>query len=134
MRGILLLSFVLSWGVLRAEAQEATPADSGTTKGLTGQLSIQADVDSAVVFVDSVRVGETPLVVRDIQPGFHRLKIVHPDVTNWLPGSIRDSLQLRPGEEKSLRYTFGRRYLILSVPSGAEVLVGDSASGSTPYL
>lgn len=134
MRAIVILSVILSWGILRAQAQVAVPADSGAAKRLTGQLTIQADVDSAVVFVDSLRVGETPLVVRDIQPGFHYLKVVHPDVTNWLTGSIRDSLQVQPGEEKVLRYTFGRRFLILSIPSGAEVLVGDSAAGSTPFL
>ncbi len=134
MRGIPILSALLLWGVLQAPAQDAVPADSGAAKGITAQLNIQADVDSAVVFLDSMKIGETPLVVRDIRPGFHRLRIVHPDVTNWLTGSIRDSLQIQPGEEKVLRYTFGRRFLILSVPSGAEVLIDDSASGSTPYL
>lgn len=134
MREVLMLLIVLSWGGFRAQAQEGAPADSGAAWSRVAQLTIQADVDSSVVFIDSVKVGETPLVVRNVQPGFHRLKIVHPDVTNWLTGGIRDSLQVEPGEEKVLRYTFGRRYLILSIPSDAEVLLGDSASGSTPFL
>lgn len=134
MRGRLALCVVLLWGGLQAPAQEAVPPDSGAAKAATGLLTIQSDVDSAFVLVDSIKVGRTPLSLRDVQPGFHRLKIVHPDMTNWLTGSLVDSIQVRPGEEKVLRYRFGKRYLILSVPSGAEVFIEDSLTGSTPYL
>jgi hypothetical protein len=134
MKGVLVLSLLLFLTVFRAPAQEAARPDSGSESGTTGQLAIQADVDSALVIIDSVKVGQSPLVVKDLKPGFHRLKIVHPDVTNWLTSSILDSVQLQPGEEKTLRYTFGRRYLILSVPSGADVIIGDSLAGPTPFL
>jgi hypothetical protein len=130
MRGTLALCVVLLWSGLQAPAQDAAPSDSAAGKSIT----IQTDVDSAIVFIDSLNMGQTPLVVKDMQPGFHRLKIVHPDVTNWLTGSILDSVQIHPGEERVLRYSFGRRYLLLSIPSGADVFIEDSLSGSTPFL
>jgi hypothetical protein len=134
MRGVLILSVVIFWGGLQTSAQDPVRPDSSATTSLIGQLTIQADVDSSLVFIDSVRMGQTPLVVNALRPGFHRLKIVHPDVTNWLTSNIVDSVEILPGEEKVLRYSFGKRYLVLSVPSGAEVFIGDSLSGATPYL
>jgi len=134
MKGFAILCAVLFWGVLQAPAQDIVPPDSGSVSATTAQLNIQSDVDSAIVFIDSARVGQTPLVARGVKAGFHRLKIVHPDLTNWLTNSILDSLEVQPGEEKVLRYSFGKRYLILSVPSGAQLFIGDSLGGSTPYL
>jgi hypothetical protein len=134
MRGFSLLCAVLFWGALRAPAQDVVPPDSGSVSATTAQLNIQSDVDSAIVFIDSARVGQTPLVVRGVKAGFHRLKIMHPDLTNWLTGNMHDSIEVQPGEDRVLRYSFGKRYLILSVPSGAELFIGDSLGGSTPYL
>jgi len=133
-REILTLCGLLAWGVLQAPAQYAGGADSTAGMSGTGQISIRTDVDSAIVFLDSARVGLTPLVIRDVRPGVHRLKIVHPDFTNWLTGNIVDSVRILPDEKKDLQYGFGRRYLILSVPSGADLMIGDSLVGSTPYL
>lgn len=134
MRGILPLGLALFWTVFQAAAQVITAPDTSAGRLGAGRITIQTDVDSALVLVDSVKMGVTPLVLGDIQPGFHRLKIVHPDMTNWLTGSIVDSLRLQPGEEKVLRYSFGKRYLVLSVPSGAEIFTGDSLQGTTPFL
>ncbi len=134
MRNIVALSVVLLWSGLQAPAQERTPSDTSAGAVTPGILTVQADVDSAVVLLDSMKIGETPLTVRDVQPGFHRLRIIHPDVTSWLTGNILDSVEVRPGEEKLLRYTFGRRYLVLSIPSGADVFMKDSLLGTTPFL
>jgi hypothetical protein len=134
MRGTLILCVCLIWGGWIAPAQEIDRPDSNTVIIATSQVTINADIDSAIVFIDSVRVGLTPLTVRDLKPGFHHLKIVHPDVTNWLTNSILDSIQIQPGQERTLRYTLGRRFLLLSVPSGAEVIVDDSLQGTTPFL
>lgn len=123
MRRIAVVGLMMFSALPGLQAQEAT-----------GVLSIQTDVDSAVVFLDSAKVGATPLLLRDVGPGFHRLKVVHPDVGNWLTGSITDSVEIKAGEEKSLRYVFERRFLVLSIPSGADVVIRDSVRGSTPYL
>ena len=134
MKGLYTLLIGLLGVARMAPAQDITRPDSTAPTAATAQVTIQADVDSAVVFIDSVMTGQTPLVVKGLQPGWHRLKIVHPDVTNWLTGSILDSIQLIAGEEKAVRYAFGKRYLILSVPSGADVMVGDSLHGTTPLV
>lgn len=134
MKRMKALSIVLLWSGLQALAQEPLPSDSGAARRVTGQLTVEADVDSAIVFVDSVRMGPTPLILRDMEPGSHQIRVVHPDLTNWLTGSIIDTVEVHSGEERVLRYAFGQRFLILSVPSGAEVFIGDSSGGPTPLL
>jgi hypothetical protein len=134
MRKIAVLCAMAFWTIMPVSAQEVLSPDSNAAQDSAGILTIQSDVDSAVVFLDSTRVGVTPLVLRDVRPGMYSLKVVHPDLGNWLTGSITDSVEIGPGEEKSLRYAFERRFLVLSIPSGAEVVVQDSVRGLTPYL
>jgi hypothetical protein len=134
MKIMLTVCGVFVWGALQAPAQYAGSVDSAAMNGATGRLTVRTDIDSALVFLDTSRVGLTPLVIEDVQPGIHRLKVVHPDVTNWLTGSIVDSIQIHAGEEKTFQYDFSRRYLILSVPSGADLMVDDSLYGTTPFL
>jgi hypothetical protein len=133
MKGVVVFCVVLFWNAIPAPAQGTAPPDTGARVASTARITVQADVDSAIVLVDSVRMGQTPLTI-DLKPGFHRLKIIHPDVTNWLTGSIPDSILVGPGEQKTLRYAFGHSILLLSVPSGADVYTGDSLRGSTPLL
>jgi hypothetical protein len=86
------------------------------------------------VFIDSVRAGTTPLTVDSIREGQHILRLVQTDLGSWLTGSIADTITLAPGEQKTLRYTFERRVMVVTDPSGAIVYLGDSAAGTTPLV
>lgn len=112
--------------------EENVAVDSGATQ--RASVTIQANVDSAWVFIDSVHVGCTPLTISALPACTHRLKLIHPDITNWLTGSISDSFVVAPGESKVLRYNFERWYSIITTPSGAHVYAGDSLAGATPLV
>jgi hypothetical protein len=91
-----------------------------------------SNIDSATVLVDGVPVGKTPLTVDTLAPGRHVLRIVHPEQANWRINEISDSILVASGENRTLRYTFKPCYVVMSVPFGADVFLGDSLLGTTP--
>lgn len=97
-------------------------------------ITIQTDVDSALVIVDGVRAGVTPLTLDSLTAGKHSFRLQHPDLPNWLTGSITDSVWVVAGESRTLRYTFERRSLVTSYPFGADVYRGDTLYGTTPLV
>jgi hypothetical protein len=113
------------------------PARSGlpdSTASALCSLTLWTGTDTAWVFIDSVRAGRTPLTVDSLRGGRHALRLVQSDLSSWLTGSITDTLFLAPGEQRTLRYAFDRRIIVVTDPSGALVTMGDSIAGTTPLL
>jgi hypothetical protein len=97
-------------------------------------VTIRADVDSAVVVIDGKTVGRTPLVHSLPAPGDYAVRILHPDLLNWLTPVMEDSIHLEAGMVLSRFYPLPRRYLVRSEPAGAEVVFGGVAAGLTPLV
>jgi hypothetical protein len=135
MKAILVVLTLVLLAGSGASAQDSSGSVEAAIRMDTGtSITIHTDVDSALIFLDSLRIGRSPLTVQDLEPGIHWVKVVHPDVTNWLTESIFDTIHVKAGEERILRYAFGLRHLLLSVPSGVDVIIGDSVSGTTPFI
>jgi len=128
---IIALALCPLWGVA-AFTQDITVDTTSTIRKTP--ITIQTDVDSALVLIDSVQVGFTPLTVDTLSRGTHSITLQHPDLDNWLTGSISDSFDVVRGEARTLRYTFTPWLLVRSNPFGADVFFGDSLLGSTPLL
>lgn len=110
----------------------AQSADSARTNAAA--LRISSEPDSAIVFLDGTRVGSTPLVLERLVPGPHTIRLVVGDPGNWFSDVTRDSLSLEPGSDRQIHYRLDHRFAIMTAPSGAEVLIGDSVAGTTPIL
>jgi hypothetical protein len=123
---------VLSAMALFAVHAAAQTADSARTSAAA--LRISSEPDSAIVFLDGRRVGSTPLVLEGLAPGPHAIRLVVGDPGNWFSDVTRDSLSLEPGSDRQVHYRLDHRYAIMTAPSGAEVLIGDSVAGTTPIL
>jgi hypothetical protein len=123
---------VLSAMALFAVHAAAQNADSARTDVAT--LRISSEPDSAILFLDGTRIGATPLVLGDLAPGAHRLRLVVGDPGNWFSDVTRDSLSLEPGSDRQVHYRLDHRFGIMTMPSGADVLIGDSVAGTTPML
>ena len=108
------------------------PGDSAGT-GL-GSITIRTGADTAIVFIDSVRAGRTPLTVDSLRGGKHILRLFQSDLRSWLTGRINDTVSLSPGEKRTLTYAFERRVMVITDPSGAIVYMGDSEAGTTPCV
>ena len=100
----------------------------------TAVMIVNADVDSAHVLLDGTFVGRTPLTLDSLAPGAHQLVVQHPDLPNWLTPALAESVFTAAGDTQRVRILFPRRLMISSTPYGAQVLVGDSAYGTTPLL
>ena len=120
---------LLAMALLAAPLLAQVP-DSAVAGGTI--LVVTSDPDSAWVYCDSALAGRTPLRLDTLNAGTHLLRVLHPDVTNWLTEAVMDTLHLAPGEERRVHYDIPLWYSIISIPSGAEVLSGDSLLGVTP--
>ena len=97
-------------------------------------LTVQTDVDSALVIVDGTLAGKSPVTVGNLEPGPHTIRVVHPDLENWFSPVIVDSIDLRPGETRDFQYSFTRTLFVRSDPSGAEVSIDQRVAGTTPLF
>lgn len=110
------------------------PADTTVPTASPATITFLTDVDSARVIIDGSFVGCTPVTVDTLQPGMHEVRLFHPDVENWLTERVTDSINVSPGDVRTLRYAFVPRYLLRSIPDGAEVYLGDSLVGAAPSI
>ena len=135
MRWPRLLSLILALAALLENtlaAEDPTSPDSTTL--MRGRLTIESTPEGAHVVLDGKGIGFTPISIDSISPGIHALTLQHPEVESWLAEPSRDSVLLADGEQKVVRYDLRIRYLITSRPFGAEVVMGDSVIGTTPFV
>jgi hypothetical protein len=124
---------VLSLATVTAQTVSVR-SDSTVSKSPYASIRISADVDSAIVFLDSGRVGVTPFALDTLKPGRHSMSLIHPDLSNWLTGKIVDSITVSSSDTLRRVYSFDNRILLVSEPTGAKVFLGDSLIGITPIV
>jgi hypothetical protein len=95
---------------------------------------IEANIDSAVVVIDSAVVGTTPARIDSLRPGVHHIIILDPDIAAWPGEGMRDSIIVRPDTVLTYRYDLRKRYFVTSDPGGADVFFRDSLYGKTPLF
>ena len=82
-----------------ASSTEATPAPAGT-----GSLTVRSDPAGASVYLDGEKVGTTPVTVRDVAPGSHRLLLTlqgHQDIAR--------PVEIASGQDTEADITFPRK-------------------------
>lgn len=126
MRSLLLACAVL--GLAPFAAGGDIPGDS--TRAV---LIVEADVADARVSVNDSVMGTAPLTVT-LPGGRHTILVAHPDIANWLTSSVRDTIELSPGDFRRLRYSVAPALMLVSEPHDARVYIGDSLIGTTPLL
>ncbi len=133
-RPIVLLMFtvVSSATLLAQRAPDGTPRDS--TAVPRASLTVRASVDSAVVMLDGRQAGVTPLTIDTLSPGSHVLRVIDPDVSNWLTEIITDTVRLQPGERLVRTYELTPKVSLGTTPAGARVFLNDSLVGMTPLV
>jgi len=119
---------------LPAATTYATLSPTDSSAGTHGSLLVRSDVDSAIVLLDGRLIGRTPALIDAIPPGHHTVKVIHPDITNWLAGVSEDTITISPGEHRVCLVPLRRSLLFSTVPAGARVFIHDSLAGTTPLL
>ena len=130
-RRLLTLIFLLPAAAAGARADGRAPDSAAMPQPA---LVIRADVDSAIVILDGRRLGRTPLTIDSIAPGTHTVRLLHPDISNWMAGVLDDTLRVVQGDHKVCLYRFRKAVLFSTIPAGASVYIRDSLAGTTPLL
>jgi len=100
----------------------------------TTTIRITSEPDSALVFVDGARRGSTPLELSGVLPGVHTLRLVVQDPASWFSDVTRDTVLVESGADRALHYRIDHRCAVMTVPSGADLFIGDSLAGTTPAV
>lgn len=119
----------ITWGVVFA-----APTDSLDVPARRTGRTVRSTPDSAIVLVDGMLIGRTPLELDTLAAGTHILRLLNPDSTSWFTDNITDTISVEAGQHRILAYVLPQRYLINTIPSGAGVYVGDSLVGQTPAM
>jgi serine/threonine protein kinase/mono/diheme cytochrome c family protein len=114
----------------------ARRANSDSAGPTSGRLVIHYSPSAASVTVDGVSVdGSSPLVVRDLEPGTHTLRVraqghstVTREATVVADASREVRVELAPGPPQTATLD------VVTSPSGAEVLVDGRRRGTSPLM
>jgi hypothetical protein len=142
-----------------AERKPAPPSAGGRPAELNGRLLVRSTPSGARVFVDGHEYGTTPVPVRDLSRGLHRVRVVRdgyatverrvlltparPSLTIVVPLARRppasrstesrtaDALAARPSGPSTVGRFVGA-LTVESRPSGARVFLDGALVGTTP--
>jgi hypothetical protein len=95
-------------------------------------LSVNSQLASLPVYLDSVRIGVTPLQDYAIRPGTHVLIVPSPYGLAWNEPGYVQSFSAEAGQEYKFEPVFTKNIFINSIPYGAHVIVDDKLQGCTP--
>ena len=126
-------------------AGAAPPAVPGVVTPATGWLLVRTDPPGATVTLDGVGRGQTPLSLRDVSFGTHRLEVSHAgfgtvqrEVTvNEEDTVVPVGVRLTPASRSSVAAGDAAQTGSLAVrsrPPGAQVTVDETSAGVTPLV
>jgi hypothetical protein len=112
------------------EAEVETRAIGRAAAGKPVRVSIVTDPEGASVWWDGSKVGQTPLRIEPVEPGWHRLVLEAPGCV-----PLKESLKVQGSIEMKVGlFLRQRRVRVLTNPPGAEVTVDGKLAGTSPVL
>lgn len=93
-------------------------------------LTVNSNVPDAEVFVDNIKKGNTPIVIRDLLPGTHALKVIAAGQ------EVVKTVSLEPGKDMTIMTDFQSTgsISVTSEPSAASVSLDGKTIGTSPLL
>jgi len=95
---------------------------------LPGSLKITSIPPDAVVYLDSVEVGKTPLTIPKVTPGNREVRVNIIDFDN-----VTKKIEVVSNKEASIEFVLGGAISFLSVPNSVQVFVDGKYTGVTPF-
>lgn len=93
-----------------------------------GSLNVISDPPDAIVQLDGVTMGKTPVTIAKVTPGVRSLRISIPNFD-----SETRKVEIISGKETAVQVTLGGGLHILSVPGSAQVFMNGEYMGITPF-
>lgn len=79
--------------------------DTSTARNVA-RVTIECASDSAMVFIDDVCLGMTPLSIDTLSEGTHIVRLFQSRPSNWYAAAISDSILVKRGESREHHYSF----------------------------
>lgn len=98
------------------------------------QISIYAKPKNALIRLDSVIIGHTPLTRLMVKPGTHRVEALAPDDGLWNESNQVKIFTLKAGQDTILQFRFQRTVSINTIPYQAHLFWENQNLGSTPLF
>lgn len=115
-------------------AANTAPGAPSADSVLTARLEVTTALDSAAVFLDTLQLGKTPLMLDSVSPGTHSIRIVPPQPDAWTVQPVLDTVILLPGQTLVRSYRLRTFLPVRTDPGGAQLFLNDSLAGITPLL
>jgi hypothetical protein len=123
---IIIFTLLVSLNYALAQTKEEF-----TDSSKTFTLSIHSNLNNANIFLDTMLIGQTPLINYTVTKGFYNIKVINPKSSkNWaaenkiIPAIIKS--------DTTINANFQYYYSINTIPFDAIVFKKDSALGITP--
>jgi len=136
-----LLSYVFALLLLQGNRgtclpQQNTRDSSDTHDSLSAysSISVMSPIGGVRIYVDTFFIGLAPQESIQVSSGFHIMRFIHPDNRNWFLHAIVETVQLKPHEHIVFNVRFPRLCRISTNPFNADVAIGDSVYGTTPFM
>ncbi|MGR3294050.1 MAG: PEGA domain-containing protein [Candidatus Scalindua sp.] len=97
---------------------------------LTGSLNIKSEPENAMIIVDGNEVGNTPIVIADLNPGKHLIEVMMEGYSNW-----SENVEVRVGKENHITAVLQQltgSLNIKSEPENAIIIVDGKKVGNSP--
>jgi hypothetical protein len=115
--------------LLLLTALVAISISSIPVSALGGDISISTTPSGARIHLDDVNKGVTPVIIKDVLPGSHTIKLTFTDYDDWT--TIIDVVE---GSTNTISVTLNKTAIYFSsTPSGAYIYLDNSQIGRTPF-
>jgi hypothetical protein len=98
----------------------------------TTKISITSNVDSTLIFIDTLLLGYTPIINFEIKPGNYILKGISKKIGEWGTEIIENAIKLNTGDSINLDFNFKKRLKILTEPENAKIILHNISIGNSP--
>jgi hypothetical protein len=113
-------------------ALSVVTAANGQTDTGSSRIAVTSDPPGAILYLDSVNIGTSPVRDLAIFPGHHTLRCMSAERDVWPAAVTAETLVVRPGDTVHCHCVLPRVYHVASDPGGAEIFLGDSIVAVTP--
>ncbi len=115
--------------LLLLTALVAISISSIPVSALGGDISISTTPSGARIHLDDAYKGVTPVIIKDVLPGSHTIKLTFNEYDDWT--TIIDVVE---GSTNTISVTLNKTAIYFtSTPSGAHIYLDNSQIGTTPF-